>query len=546
MKILPLKNLYFFIFLSVVLFYCLFLSQYGFENWDTGFMTGFSWRISNGENAYQDFTYIRPPISAYFHAIFLEILPQNGQYYFIRIIGYFLFATQVFFAVSGFDNLFNLKNWKANKWALMTICFVISIHNFFSNAWFTTDGILFATIAFYLMTLKEASFFKFFFVAFFAILSALTKQSFYPIPIIFLIWIFVSTQIKPIIYYIISSIIISCVILFWINSFSTFETFIQQTKQNAGFKDIIHTGLEVYIRCFNNKYLFAGLLISPLFSTFIENRNKKGSLLFLYLKWLSVALFLTSLIYLFFIEIKQSSIIFFNASLIAFAYKVGSDFQKIKNYFPILVLLGISWCSGLSLGYSYPILFITGPILGFFYLMQEDFAQYNLQKVYIWMAIPVCIFVFSTNQRPYREKNIFDLKYSLETVSAKLKYIYTSKENLEKYLDLKNLIKKFGSNYVTVPSIPQSHYIFNQKNPISADWLTNFEINNKTEDFLKLIATKSNYIFLEKSFIENEEFIENDENRKEFSLLSWQIYKNLKPVFETDNFFVYRSSDLLK
>jgi len=127
------SNLYKYLFFGIIAFYSFVLSQFGFENWDSGFIQGFSWRIINGEDVYQDFLYIRPPVSAYFHAIFMQILPDDGQYFFMRIIGYLLFGLQVFFTVSGFDKLYNLKSINVDKWGVTIICFVMSLHNFFTN-----------------------------------------------------------------------------------------------------------------------------------------------------------------------------------------------------------------------------------------------------------------------------------------------------------------------------------------------------------------------------------------------------------------------------
>lgn len=544
MKIIKNLNAYQLLFFITISIYCLLLAPFGFENWDSGFLPSFSWRVLNGEKIYEDFYYIRPPVSAFFHSFYIRFLPEEGQYFYTRIIFYLFFALQTFFAVSGFDNLFDLKKIGVQKWAIMTIGFVLSIHNFMPYPWFTTDGILFASTAFYLFSIfKKQHFLELFIVAFFCLLSALTKQSFYSIPIIFFIWLLVQSEFKKGLYFLISILILIFLYRIWINSFTTMAVYSSQVSQNTKLDSLIYTGFEIYIRCFHNIYILILVAIIPAIISFYKT-GKKAFILTLYLKWLSITLFISGLFLLFFIDFKQITVIFFNATAVAFIYKSNFSLKKIKEYFPIAVLLCIAWCSGLSLGYSYPVLFTTGLILGFFFLMHEDFSNWNFTKAYPFIAIISCVFAFSMNKKPYREKSIFELDKSLESVSPKLKYIYTSQENLEKYLDLKNLIEKYGTNYITAPSIPQSHYIFNHKNPISADWLTNFEINNKTEDFLKLIAAKSNYIFLEKSFLENEEFIENDKNRKDFSQLSWQIYKNLKPIFETKNFLVYKSSDL--
>jgi tRNA (guanine37-N1)-methyltransferase len=111
-------NKYKILFGIIVLFYSLILSQFGFENFDTGYMSSFSWRIVNGQNPYSDFIYKFPPVVIYFHSFFMKILPETGQFFMFRILSYLFFALQVFFTVSGFDNIYGLKNYKINKWAI--------------------------------------------------------------------------------------------------------------------------------------------------------------------------------------------------------------------------------------------------------------------------------------------------------------------------------------------------------------------------------------------------------------------------------------------
>ena len=148
---------YFILFTIIVLFYCLVLAHIGIEFWDTGYIPSFSWRIVNGENVYEDFLYKGPPITLYFHAFFMKILPEVGQFYWIRVTNYLLFALQVFFTVKAFDNFYGLEKFKINKWAVMSVGFVISLLNFPPYPWPTTDGLFFASIALYFSSKIEKS-----------------------------------------------------------------------------------------------------------------------------------------------------------------------------------------------------------------------------------------------------------------------------------------------------------------------------------------------------------------------------------------------------
>ena len=108
----------------IISFYCLILSQYGMETWDTGYMSSFAWRIVNGQNVYEDFIYKFPPVTIYVHAFFMKILPETGQFFYFRIIAYLSFLLQVYFFVSGTYLIYNIK--KVNKWGLIILCFLIN------------------------------------------------------------------------------------------------------------------------------------------------------------------------------------------------------------------------------------------------------------------------------------------------------------------------------------------------------------------------------------------------------------------------------------
>ncbi len=188
---------YFLLFAFIVIFYCLVLAHIGFEFWDTGYITSFSWRIVNGEKVYEDFLYKGPPITLYFHAFFIKFLPEVGQFYWIRVTNYLLFAFQVFFTVKAFDNFYTLGKFNINKWAIMTIGFIISLLNFPPYPWPTTDGLFFASISlFFTSKLKENNIIYLFIIAFFSVLSALAKQSFYLIPLFFIIFITIQKGIQ--------------------------------------------------------------------------------------------------------------------------------------------------------------------------------------------------------------------------------------------------------------------------------------------------------------------------------------------------------------
>jgi hypothetical protein len=532
------STVYKYLFCVIVAFYSLVLAQFGLENFDTGYIPSFSWRIINGQAVYQDFIYKGPPVSLYFNALFMYVLPENGQFFFIRITVYLLFALQVFLVVSGLDHIYNFSKFRINKWGFMCVGFIVSLLNFSPYPWPTIDGLLFGSMAFWL-TSKTANprFFRLLLIAFFCILTALTKQSFYLVPILFLFWIFVQYSWK-------TAIVFAIQLLFWIIiyigfilSTTTFENFVRQTTGETHLYDLFYTGLHNYI--FFSVIEFVCIVAAFILMIFIylKIKNQKITVIVPLFKWISWTFFSVAIVFCLFKRIEIASRIAFVAAVFATIYAFDFHIKKIKIITPILVVLGMAWSCSISLGYQYPIFFATGIIASFLILVGDDFKSFS--KYYFWVALPICVIAFSYNYQPYREATIFNLNHSLATVSPKLNHIKTSKSNFEKYTELKRLIEKYGENFIVAPNIPMANYIFNQQSELPADWIIETEVARSQKMFISLAANKKNYVFLEKSFLNHETFM--PVKREKFSLITEFIYQNFNCIEETKYFLIYNA-----
>lgn len=524
---------YKYLFFFTVAFYCLILTQFGFENFDTGYIPSFSWRIVNGQSVYEDFIYKGPPLTLYFHAFFMEILPETAQFFIIRILCYATFAFQVYLLVSAFYKLYDLNRF--DKWGLMTVGFIISLLNFSPYPWPTTDGLLFAVIAFWLAAhYNKARFFTLFGIAFFAVLSALTKQSFYLVPAFFGFWILVRYGIKWAAVFSFQVLLLVAVYLVWILSTTDLANYIHQTTGQTPLVYLFYTGFHNYV-FLPVTWLMALLFISILLAiVYLRITKQKPVALVPVLKWISIAGFTVACIFCVFGEIRMASRIAFDAAVVAVAF---AFFNKNEWNFiaPILVILGIAWSSSISLGYQYPILFATGILLAF--LVSVEIAV--PAKYYSWLALPICAIAFGYNVKPYRDANIFTLRYPLDGVSPKLKFIKTSKDCQEKHLELKALVHQYGKNFIVAPSLPMAHYLFNTQSKLPADWIIETEIDGQQARFIQLAADKNNYVFLEKSFLNHEEFVQDDLSA--FSSIGVVIHNKFKKVAETKHFIIYNS-----
>ncbi len=526
------------LFFMILAVYCLFTARYGFETWDTGYIPSYSWRIANGQDVYKDFVYKAPPSTLYFQAIFIKILPETGQFYFIKITNYLLFALQVFLAVKSFRNFYP-QQIRFNKWALMTIGLVISLLNFTAYPWPTTDGLLFAVIALYILSLNtQSNGWQLIGIAFFCLLSCLTKQSFYLIPIGFLFAITCMQGIKKGLHFLLCLIVFFLLFFAWISYTSSLNDFLEQTTGQTHLKDLLYSGFLDYIITYPRISIFIPLIVICSFLLFYFPKRKVLSIPE-YLKNVSVVLLVFSISLCFFREFLFASRIAMLSTVFAVISKVIKDWKDFTYFLPILLVLLIAWSCSISMGYNYPILFSTGIILSITVLFTEELDKIYNQKVFLLSGSIILVLAYSLNLRPYREKPFSELKYSLTDVSPKLQYLMTNKDNKDKLLNLKSLIKKYGDNYIVAPSFPMAHYTFDTQSVLPADWLTNNEINRDPERILKIAEKKENFIFFEKSFLEGEEFM--FDNRDDFSMTAMYIYRNFKKIDETKHFIIFNT-----
>lgn len=532
-KIINYKSLY----LIILSFYCFVLSQFGYELWDTGYITSFSWRIINNEIVYSDFIYKGPPVTLYFHAFFMEVLPEVGQFYLIRILNYLFFGIQVFFVVSGFYNIYSIKS---NKYAVMCICFIISLLNFPPYPWPTTDGLLFVSIAFYLASLKNSNYnLNLIAIALFSILSALTKQSYYPIPFFFIVWIYLNKGISKSLIYILYLVILSCFFIYLIITYSSLDFFLKQTTGETKLFHLFYAGFLVYFWYYKYKWIYyIGILILTILLYYLYRKKEKTPLKTI-LNYFGLSIFALAIILVLCKEILIASrLIFISLVLIVF-YRFNFSIKSFRKYSTIFLFLGIAWCSAISLGYPYPILFSTGMILSFILLFEEDlFYLFKKTKLTLFM-LTICLIGFSYTIYPYREEHITKLSYSLEDITPKLKFIKTTLSNQQKLIDLKKMIEKYNRNFIVAPNIPMAHYLFNTQSKLPADWLINSEINKSPKLFINLAKKSDNFIFLEKSFINGEKLM--PPQREKFSFIADYIYRNFKKIEETEYFIIYNT-----
>ncbi len=530
------RNFYRYLFFAIVLFYALFLSQFGFENWDTGYITSFSWRIVNGLAPYEDFIYKGPPVTLYLHAFWLNILPENGQFYFVRLVNYVMFALQIFFTFGAFDRFFNFQKLKIDKWALMCLAFVVSLLNFPAFPWPTTDGVLFASAALYLASVfSRPTFVHLFFIAICCMLSALTKQSFYLVPVLFLFLIFVRNGLRQCIVFLTSLAILALAYYLFINQITSWERYIQYTTGETHLYSLLYVGIYEYLAFFLRWYVTAPIIILTGILTYLAKTSAPVARKLVSI--LALVIMLAAIISAFCNEILVATKVAFVSVALLSADALIFRKRSLKFLSPAIVALGIAWCASISLGYSYPVFYASGIIAAFVVLGYNDLKHFVSPKIISVVALGVGLVAFSNSYRPYREKPLPELTQSMAEISPKLKYTKTHTKNFEKHLELKNLVKKYGNNFIVAPAIPMANYLFNEQSNLPADWIINTEVDRQYELFVNLAANEQNFIFLEKSYLTGEEMSLAD--KRETSEITWTIYTRFRKIDETKHFIIY-------
>ncbi|NBL65334.1 hypothetical protein GV828_09010 [Flavobacterium sp. NST-5] len=536
MKNLLSKNvIYASVFVILLLIYGLFFARMGFELWDTGYIPSYSWRIVNGQNVYEDFVYKAPPITLYFHALFMKIFPNLQQFWLIKICNYLLFAVQVMLCVFGFKNFYPNKI-SFNIWSLISFSFAISLLNFTAYPWPTTDGLLFASVAFFILSLQRKNLLHWFLIALFVTLSSLTKQSFYLIPIGFIVTIYFMFERKNLYVFLLSLIICYGLFFLWIETFTSWETYRKQTTGETHFIDLFYTGFLNYFINYGKKIIIPLFLIAPIALFF----NRKNFSFLKFFKIIAVVLIGYSIILCIATEFLFASRIAFIGTGI-FVIVKAIEKKNLKNYFPVFLALLLAWSCSVSMGYNYPILFSTGIIMSIVVVLQEYLVKFKSNKLILFLGILLTFLAMAKNFNPYREANILELNHDLGEVSPKLAGINTSEKTKNKLVEAKKLIEKYGEKYIMAPGFPMAHYIFDTQSVMKSDWLTNNEINRQAGTYIETAARVDHFVFLEKSFIEGELYL--PENRSEFSAVTVYILNNFKKIEETEHFIIFNTNE---
>lgn len=523
------------LFFGIVFLYCIIYAPVGINETDGGFIDGLAWRVLNGELIYQDFIYVRPPLSVYWRALELALIPE----YFEVLSGRVLFYLYIVFTSYLAATLF-FKGPK--KWLLATFAFIVSVHNYPAAPWHTVHGIVCAVCAVYFLCRRARLLLL---SALFSVLAMLCKQSFYPIFLTNALLCFLLYDGKKTIQLILYQLIYLFLFFGLLFSVGILDDFFFWTQGATQISDVIQFAGIDYLRI--NKWVaLTTIFLLPVFFFW----NKKSELK--KYAWFS---FLVSQCVVFIYENSKANefiypgdqirlLFLITVAWLLFSISENLDLkstfehwkQKNRHLNILLALLAISWMVSVSWGYNAPILFSLPIIYGLFRINEK--ASFGTSTFYHPLLrfglIALLLLTFSFGyQQVYRDGNRTNLYVSLSSISPKLTGIRSSAATNKKYEALLKWSHRYEC-FSVLPAFPQAHYLTGTVNPLPLDWLIRVEYNGQKDLILERLQQLDDCVLLiEKSYTPN------PNQPQKFEIIDW-VKSNWRLIDEDEDFWVYR------
>lgn len=484
-------------FLLPLLYFAVF-GTLGFHDTDAGFIPGLSWRILMDGRIYEDFTYVRPPLSPLFHAAVMRVLPFSFEIAGERLLFYLMMAVIAFAAASAINSCFDLNRWGTGKWSLAVIGFLFNVHNFPPMPWHTVDGIFFAAGgAWFLIFSKDRG------AAFLVpgmvllTLAAMCKQSFFVMPFagILTLWIrngklhaaagaitFIATT--------------GVFILSGILSLQVLQQLLQAGQPG----ELFASGFKEYF-----KGIFV-MGIPALVLWLLSGQNEFGprtrSLLVM-LMW-AIPFLLAAGTMVWSVYKGQFRMPAFGYSqgifLAGLLYPLLYGKNHPKESMALLFLMSIAWCAGISWGYATPMLFILPSLASLLALSAEMQRKGMGRRTLTYGTVIFGVIFFCTSFITYRDAPAWKCSHPLGELFPQAGHIRTGDENFNKHSEFKQLLREYGKDFVVFPGFPHAYYFAQTPAFFATDWEHDAEIRWKDDStrLKNLLEKNIRFAWLEK------------------------------------------------
>jgi len=518
-------------FVALPLLYFLLYGRFGINEADGGYITALAYRITHGAAPYKDFIWIHPPLSPYLHALILLLLPSNIAFISERLLFYVIVAAYGLISVLTIERYFPLDRFRIGRYQLAAIFFLFSVNNFPPMPWYTVDGIALSALGIFLIASRSSPFSSVMgMVAF--VLAALTKQSFYPMPLVGLALVFFLRR-KHLLACLAATALAAGYFLSLLAIRSSLSLFLVQTSGRTTVRALLDQGVREYLGV-PLGMVFLACLIAILDLRVFGNRMTTGSVAakaVLYFVLLSVihTCVRSALDREFHYQLNYPRVLFLVGLLVLVALHAGDTPQPSAVFASFLAL---AWCASLSYGYPTPVLFSIPLVLALIWLANQP-GSVSPGPLYAALLLGGVLISFVGYRYPFQEAPRAELTEDAGQVFPKLSFVRTSPKKIAMYRELKELHSKYGDNYQTLPDFTYAHFLTDTNSPIQSDWPIDIEIGFQPEAILERLRRLGTHVFVQKSALPvntSDHFASDVTDR---------ILRTWKRIDQTEFFFVY-------
>lgn len=513
------------------------------DSTDFGYFYGYAWRVLQGQVPYRDFAYIKPAFPLYWHAFWMTLTPDNWEILAGKIGFFCSLLASSWFGALYLARLFDLR--KITPTPLLATCaFVFAAHSFPAMPWHTPDGVLFCSAALWLSLNAPC------FAGICAALGVLCKQSFFFVPFAVLLFMaFYWRKPAPLIKFAgacAGVIIFFALYLLWRGAWNDF---IAMTTGQLDIREALDAGVLIYLR---QNWLLPALALAPALLFRLRKKRPPLALTPCYCYLAIITVFYIYQVY------AQKTWIGFGASWPTLFALLGgvcvlapafflAPYLKIETARPrllastaLLAALVVAWSTAISGGYKIPVFFAAPLLFAFF---NPRFRENSGSAALAWTTLLCGLLMFlAGRQYPYvfpaRPLAAADLIYDAGEIYPKARGVKVDKEMLEKLRELKYLRQKYGNRYKTLPGFTLSYYLNDDTPVYKSDWLIDWEINGKVDEFYRELLDKKLYVFMEKDQADAKKA---DAYERAGYGTPQLVRKNWKLVEETPRFLVYEA-----
>ncbi|MEM7262697.1 MAG: hypothetical protein AAF488_11960, partial [Planctomycetota bacterium] len=460
----------------------LFLTQgfHGLSETDSGFLTGISHRLLQGQQLYTDIIYVRPPVSPILHAGILALLPRSFELIGERAIFYGMAWWSCLFGMLALRRIYGtqLDGERATVPFVLcgTLAFVFSVNNFPPYPWHTLDGVFFASIGLYLTTRGSSS--GWLFAGVVASLAAAgCKQSFYPIPLVAVVLSATlhgrTSGIRSA--FLLALSLVGVLVLSTTLYPEAWAAFLEQSSAASGWGEAINAGFTKYLQAIPFVLVFLGVAL------FV--RRRRGS--FALLEWFTwlvvVGALVLNVIEAYEREEWQKSAYKYSQFMFLLALGVAiAGLRRFRRFaVTLLAFLSVSWCAGISWGTKHPILYFTPVVFGVMHLVRTHWEGRWSPSHYRTLILVVFGLYLAMAQFPRFDAPRWECTYRMSDLFPQATGVKIGAFQYRQYAELKELVAEYEEPFTVLPALPLAHYLTDTTPTLGVDWALNAELNGR-------------------------------------------------------------------